>query len=150
MTTSPDEFGRLELAAVEARQVERRRGVPDEMARAARRHEDRHRHVIARTTASTATIAPPLRARSSGSRCFTHSPLVGARCEPGYPARSARLRELARPSGRSGRRFALGVSATSVPRAITPPPIQSQSIIGLTATPIVTRPRWLGDEMSVR
>ena len=37
-----------------------------------------------------------------------------------------------------------------VPSAITPPPIQSQRIIGFTRTPRVTRPPSLGDDTSVR
>ena len=43
-----------------------------------------------------------------------------------------------------------GESATAVPTAMTPPPTQSHSTIGFTATPIVTRPCSLGDDTSVR
>ena len=48
------------------------------------------------------------------------------------------------------RRRSVGVSASTVPSATTAPPIQIHTSIGLIAIPIVTRPRWFGDETSVR
>src|SRR5205823_8980399 len=53
-------------------------------------------------------------------------------------------------STRRVRRRNEGESATAVPMAMTPPPAHSHSIIGFTATPMMTRPCSLGDEMSVR
>src|SRR5713101_1684988 len=49
-----------------------------------------------------------------------------------------------------GRRRTRGASANAVPSAITPPPIQSHKINGLTRTPNVMRCRAFEDDSSVR
>src|SRR5262249_49366123 len=53
------------------------------------------------------------------------------------------------PSPGIVRRRSDGDRARSVPAAMTPPPTHSHSTIGFSATPIVTRPCWFGDETRV-
>ena len=72
--------------------------------------------------------------------CFTPAPA---------PARASRSgAQGSEICGAAGR----GTSASAVPSTITPPPIQIHTTIGLTATPIVTRPAPapVGEETSVR
>ena len=101
------------------------------------------------TTPATAQRDPPRRVlhagTSSSGSTSSDGPSTGATSGSGSPSGTSR----SPGAGRVGRR-SRGASARTVPSAMTPPPIQSHTIIGFTRTPSVMRPPPVGDDTSVR